>query len=446
MRALSIRHRANVPPVAPPVAIAAIVASVAVAVVATGASGCRARSAVESAPMAVVADENRFPHAAHTDTGCTECHALASVLAGERAVPGADDHAPCDRSGCHQDTFLARPGPLCRVCHERENPAEVGASPLSPYPRTRGFRALASRFAHSRHLNFGLMEKNVGFHVTCVDCHTRGESVAARPGHAVCGRCHAPESAHGKMPPMTECGQCHSPRKRQPTRTRRVIIGDLRFAHDNHRADIRGLDIRCVSCHPDTRTVRSADAHLEIDTAVCVDCHDDPERTPSNKRMRACETCHSAKAQSFGVLAPRSHLPPLERPEDHTLAFRRGHGEDARRNATRCARCHTFMSGAPRDVCDECHQIMRPQNHGLSWREFDHGPEASARADACATCHKGTFCASCHQQRPRSHRPRAIFITDHGLAAQINLRACITCHDPNGPNGCGRCHTRMGLR
>lgn len=434
MRALSTRH---------------LPAVVGVAAVLFGTPGCRARGAVESVPVVVIADENRFPHAAHTDTVCTECHNLSSVLAGQKAVPGANDHAPCDRSGCHQDAFLTRPGPLCRVCHERTDPAAVAASPLSPYPRTRGYRALASRFAHATHLNFGLMEENVGFHVTCEDCHTQGESVAARPGHVVCGRCHAPESAHGEMPPMTECGRCHSPRKDKLTRARRTIVGDLRFAHDNHRVDIRGRPIRCVSCHPDTRVVRSVTAHPEVDTAVCVDCHDDPERTPQPKRMRVCETCHSTKAARFGVLAPRSHLPRLERPEDHTLAFRRGHGEDARHNATRCARCHTFMSGAPRDVCDECHQIMRPRDHVLSWREFDHGPEASARADACATCHKGTFCASCHTQIPRSHQPISEFRRGgHRFDARINMRACITCHNPDGPTGCRRagCHDEVGPR
>lgn len=413
-----------------------------VAVAGLAALGCRTRSGVEIASGVVIEDNNRFPHPRHTDLQCTECHALVSVLAGERAVPGADDHAPCDRGNCHQDAFLKEPGDICRVCHERAEPAQVGDSPLSAYPRRRGYRALAARFAHDKHLNFTLMERQVGFHVTCGDCHTAADTEATHPGHDVCSRCHAPEAAHGDMPALTECDKCHSPRARKPARIRRVITGDLRFRHGNHRTDVRGKPIRCIDCHSDTRSVRSITAHLDMDTGVCVACHDDPERTPSSKRMRVCQTCHSGRSSGFEVLAPRSHLPRLERPEDHTLAFRRGHGEDARQNATRCARCHTFMSGASRDVCDECHQIMQPHDHGLSWREFDHGPEASARADACATCHKGSFCGGCHSLLPRSHRPLMAFAQEggHALAAQINIRACITCHDPTDPNQCRRCH------
>lgn len=407
--------------------------------------GCRTRTPVEATGTPVVEDKDRFPHALHTATPCTDCHALASVLEGAKAMPGADEHAPCDRAGCHRDAFLQSPGPLCRVCHERANPARVGDSPLTAYPRASGYRSLAARFAHDRHLDFGLMERNVGFHVTCADCHTpAGESTPSRPGHAVCGRCHAPEAAYAKMPPMNACARCHRARRRKPTRTRQVIVGDLRFAHDNHRTDSRGKPIRCVECHVDTRSVNAITAHPSIETGVCVDCHDDSDRTPPDKQMRACETCHRARSSSFRTLAPRSHLPRLERPEDHTLAFRRGHGDDARQNAARCARCHTFMSGASRDVCDECHQIMRPHDHNLSWREFDHGPESSARADACATCHKGTFCTGCHRLVPRSHRPLSEFSSGgHGLAAQINLRGCMTCHPRRGPTGCSRnrfCH------
>ena len=429
-----------------------LIASLALGLLALGSltleSGCRTDSRVESAIGTEPAEENRFPHALHRDTTCTECHASSSVLAGVKAMPGADDHAPCDRGNCHRPAFLQNPGPLCRICHRRENPTRAGESPLAPYPRTSGRRALAARFAHDKHLDFALMERNVGFHITCADCHTvRDQGEPIRPGHAVCGRCHAPEAARGTMPAMNACDQCHRPRTRKPTRTRRVIVGDLRFAHSNHQSDVRGRPIRCVQCHQDTREVQSVTAHPDIDTGVCVECHDDSDRTPSAKRMRVCGTCHSSEPLTFGLLAPRSHLPRVERPEDHTLAFRRGHGEDARQNAARCARCHTFMSGAPRDVCDECHQIMRPRDHGLSWREFDHGPEASAQADACATCHKGTFCTSCHSRMPRSHLPRAMFAQGgHGMDAKINLRACITCHDPDGPTGCRRsgCHDGGG--
>ena len=408
------------------------------------ATGCRSQPVTTGVEAVPIEDENRFPHATHAQISCTECHALASVLAGEKALPGADDHAPCDRSGCHQPAFLSAPGPLCEVCHQSLQPANPGMSPLRDYPRTRGYRALASRFAHDRHLDLDRMEKSVGFHVACKDCHALdNDDAPTLPGHDVCARCHAPEAAAAGMPAMNDCARCHRARERQPAHVRRFIVGDLRFRHGPHRADRRGTRIRCADCHTETRTVRALLDHPLMDTGVCVDCHDDSDRTPSSKRMRECDTCHTDPSRRLRVLAPRSHLPRLDRPEDHTLAFRRSHSQDAQSNPQRCARCHTFMSGAPRDVCDECHQVMRPRDHLLTWREFDHGPEASARADRCTVCHKGTFCSSCHSRTPRSHLPLSDFRDGgHAMAARLNLRACITCHEPDGARGCRRpgCH------
>ena len=57
--------------------------------------------------------------------------------------------------------------------------------------------------------------------------------------------------------------------------------------------------------------------------------------------------------------------------------FRRDHGDEVTRDASRCAKCHTAVSGASRDVCDECHRVMRPSDHVVSWREYDHGPDAA---------------------------------------------------------------------
>src|SRR5690606_2609131 len=92
--------------------VAALIAIVAAAAVTTA---CRARGGTTPAP--VDEERGRFPHARHAQIACTECHQLEAVLAGRPARPGAADHAPCDRSGCHRDEFLARPGRLCRMCH-----------------------------------------------------------------------------------------------------------------------------------------------------------------------------------------------------------------------------------------------------------------------------------------------------------------------------------------
>jgi hypothetical protein len=241
---------------------------------------------------------------------------------------------------------------------------------------------------------------------------------------------------------MLDCVDCHRPGLRPVSRQRRVIVGDLRFRHGNHRADRAGRSIPCRDCHPGAARVTRLGQHQPPTTRACVDCHDDDARTPPTMRMRACETCHAGVSDTFSQLAPRSHLPPPERPEDHTLAFRRDHSADAALHGDRCARCHPSLSGNTRDTCDECHQVMRPQDHVVMWREYEHGPDAASRADRCATCHQGEFCVACHSQPPRSHFPLYDFRNGgHGALAVFDLRACLTCHVAS--RDCEGCHASV---
>ena len=155
--------------------------------------------------------------------------------------------------------------------------------------------------------------------------------------------------------------------------------------------------------------------------------------------MRTCEACHSERTQTLTTIAPRSHLPANEKPLDHTLAFRRDHAEAAA-DGSRCAVCHTQMSGNPAAACDECHQTMRPADHRVTFRELDHGTEASANRERCATCHVVEFCTACHSQRPRSHGFPDTFAIDHGPIARTNVRSCMTCHDQARDCTTSGCH------
>jgi hypothetical protein len=404
--------------------------------------GCRSGSGTLSTDLAE-SDEGRFPHDLHAEVVCIECHSEASVLSGVPAMPGADDHAPCDRGQCHQAEFLAEPSDFCITCHEEVDPTGATPSKLAPYPPVSGPRSLASNFSHAQHVDFDAMEGAVGFHVGCTDCHAIDESgKPSPPGHAVCGRCHAPEAAPLDTPTMDRCDDCHRERSRKPSRLRRLIVGDLHFRHTNHLTDRRADPIRCVECHSGSIEATIAGRHPPPTTRNCVTCHDDQTRTPVVMRMRVCETCHATKSLTVSSIAPRSHLPERERPADHTLAFRTDHGADAEREAPKCAKCHTFMSGSSRDVCDQCHQTMRPLDHRVTWREFDHGPEAATRSDNCAVCHTTAFCTDCHSQTPRSHFPLRDFREfGHATPALYNMRACVTCHIPEQTCVVSGCHT-----
>lgn len=413
-------------------------ASVALLCVVAGLLSCRADRGSKF-PVLAETDEGRFPHEKHKSTRCVDCHALDSVLGGKLARPGANNHAPCDRNQCHRQKFLQAPGTFCAMCHDKVDVGHQGATTPAAYPPTRGPRSLASRFSHNVHLDYGLMEQQVGFHVSCTDCHKLGKAGMERPGHAVCSRCHAEESAPANSPTLRNCAGCHQTRPTKPTRLRTLIRGDLRFAHVRHRTDRRGKLILCTECHPNTKEVATIATHVPPAIARCVACHDDTKRVPLTRRMRECATCHTTRTRSISAIAPRSHLPAPDRPADHTLAFRKDHATDAKRDSARCARCHTFMSGSKRAVCDQCHQAMRPRDHTVTWREFEHGPAAATRADRCATCHAGEFCSSCHSKAPRSHQPLATWrMGGHASHARFNMRACVTCHTV--ARDCVNCH------
>jgi len=407
-------------------------------------SGCRGerRESLSDQARAEV-EQWRFPHGKHSDLTCTECHEARAVERGEPARPGAADHEPCDREQCHRSEFVARPGPFCTHCHTEVDPTGSRPSTLAPYPPELGRRLLAAEFDHQLHLNADRMESKVGFHVECLDCHElRPDGTYRSPGHAACRRCHATEAAPEGAPPLGQCDACHRTRPRPPRRGRKLIVGDLRFLHGNHTTTRDTRPIECVQCHSDATTAAVTGTLRPPPTSVCTECHDDPARTPVSLRMRVCENCHLGRAESFGSLAPRSHLPPLDTPANHTLAFRTDHATEARLAARQCARCHTEMSGSPRAACDECHQVMRPRSHNISWTEFDHGPQAAVDAQPCATCHAGGFCVACHSRPPRSHFPLGDFARGgHAALADVNLRSCFVCHPSGRDCTTAGCHT-----
>ncbi|HEX2685483.1 MAG TPA: cytochrome c3 family protein [Kofleriaceae bacterium] len=396
------------------------------------AAACTPQRKVD-APLPV-ADTTRISHARHAQLPCGECHRGP-------ARPGTDDHRPCDDGACHRTDFTGEPTRLCEVCHAAITTKPLTA-PLKPYPIQDAWQAEPSAFSHKRHLDAAMMEGRVGFHVTCTDCHTPGDAGLARPDHAACTRCHAAEVGLAKAPRMADCRACHEPDTRLRNRNR-LIRRDLQFDHVRHRADRRGQTIRCDECHVETARATGYRDHAAPRVENCVGCHDDSARTPPALRMRICQTCHTQRRETLAAIAPRNHLPLTERPLDHTIAFRRDHTGAAQRDATRCAACHTQMSGNPKQACDECHQTMLPADHRITWREFDHGTEAAADRERCARCHVVEFCTSCHSQRPRSHGVSGSFLTDHGRLARFNLRPCVACHSESF---CVTCHATPAMR
>jgi hypothetical protein len=402
-------------------------------------AGC-GQSAQRGQAKLAVALPAPFDHAQHSgQSGCTECHVLNDPSTGRVLRPGSNQHAPCDR--CHKKEFFKEPSQFCRVCHATVEPRVTGGSPLIDWPPPGAQRRRSSKFDHKFHLDSEAMEKRLGFHVGCRDCHLRkeGEEKALLAGHVTCAACHGGQAVkQGAAPPsltMEQCEKCHLSEALIVPKGRRMITGDLKFSHVKHERDLAGDPIACVSCHKAIKDAVAVDNIVLPAMVDCAKCHEDPKRTGPNARMANCGVCHNEI--SAGV-APRDHL-GAGAPDNHTLKFRSDHADAARAPEARCRSCHGGMSSTTNDNCFECHLVMKPRDHTLRWSTTDHGPEAAMDRQRCAVCHEADYCSRCHSQRPRSHVPFEAFVNGgHAIEARLNMRTCMACH--TFEDTCGRCH------
>jgi hypothetical protein len=282
------------------------------------------------------------------------------------------------------------------------------------------------------------MENAVGFHVSCADCHVRDEKSRDPqvPGHKQCARCHTGEKRAKSALAMTKCSGCHPKRNVDLRRGRRFIVGDLIFAHKDHEHDVAGLAIPCQTCHVDIpESEQPGDASVPA-MQRCATCHEDSRQTPERVRIARCEVCHTTITSGA---APSNHMMGTGLPEDHTLEFRKNHAEQAENSKSNCRFCHSEVTGAGRDTCFQCHEVMKPRDHDLGWRDDAHGRDAQTDGDRCATCHQADYCSSCHQIPPRSHQPYEEFrLGGHAEAARFDLTSCMACH--TNQDTCSNCH------
>lgn len=427
---------------------------------ACGPSNTTPSSAVASGSSkrgSIAVDSDRFPHGVHTGDkpeirqwqgrglGCVDCHDAASVRAGKVARPGGtrepavNQHAPCD--DCHKAEFGKAPGKMCKVCHVSVDAFAKGNSPMQAYPERGATQTLASTFSHQLHLDKGKMESASGSHVGCNDCHERDKARdPAVAGHRACARCHEQAAKIKAVLPMDKCAGCHPQRNVELTRGRRFIIGDLKFAHATHEKDRAGQPIACQTCHEGVDDSATREDMKIPAMERCAQCHEDSGRTPNTVRMDNCAVCHGNVTLGD---APPNHMSGGgskggARPTDHTLHFRKNHGEQAVAKDSACRRCHTELQGNREDMCFQCHTVMRPRDHNVMWRG-DHGRDAQTDATRCAQCHAPETCSACHSIPPRSHTPIGDFRQGgHSELARLNLSSCMTCHTYE--DTCIKCH------
>jgi hypothetical protein len=92
----------------------------------------------------------------------------------------------------------------------------------------------------------------------------------------------------------------------------------------------------------------------------------------------------------------------------------------------RCFRCHE------RSSCNSCHNVQKPLDHTIAWKDFGHGAESQIDRSRCATCHRSDFCIKCHSETPpMNHR---------GGWGPPSDRHCNECHLTGGIQNCTVCH------
>ncbi len=418
----------------------------ALALALTAACSGRSRSSTKASGETVAADQNRFPHELHTGTDkriagykdrgleCTDCHPQEDVRKGLAPRPGGNDHSPCD--DCHKEEFYKPPGKFCQNCHVEVDVTTEGATTMQPFPARGSKKVLASNFSHADHLDNDEMESAVGFHVDCSDCHSRDEKTGdpVLPRHDACVRCHEGKSKN--IMSMSDCQGCHLQSNVDIVQGRVMITEGLIFSHGDHVKDRVGANIGCGSCHADVAASSDMRDVSIPKMQECAKCHQDPKRTPERVRIARCQVCHEGIVDGN---TPRTHLAASTLPENHNLEFRTNHAEQAMDKDSNCQYCHDNLSGSPRDSCFQCHEVMRPKDHMLGWRNENHGREASVDRDRCATCHQADYCTACHSIPPRSHQPLGEFrLGGHAEIARFGLSSCMACH--TFEDTCSRCH------
>jgi hypothetical protein len=375
------------------------------------------------AAVLLLARDDGFPHERHARLfpTCVGCH--AGVESGDSAQMVSITPEEC--ASCHDGVEL---------------PAVAWDGP-SPQPSNLAF-------SHPEHIAEIAREGREP--LECGDCHgTPGAEVrmaVGRPAPETCLDCHAPQAAEHYAYEQVECATCHLP-----------------------LAAAAALPVSTVAEFPQPQNhateefLRTHGAEAVTDASACAVCH----------ARESCERCHldaaaepaivslASDPRIAGLVADRPGEwpePPSHEREDWVTE----HQEDARRDITVCATCHT------RESCATCHgegqpavaarlvsarpdgpqgvtitaAAMMPVGHTRTF--FDrHGTAAAIGVPQCSSCHAEKECIACHDgvQKPSFH---AIdFVVRHGAEAFAERTECAACHSQEA--FCRDCHTGLGF-
>ena len=280
------------------------------------------------------------------------------------------------------------------------------------------------RVNHALHAQEGL---------DCSDCHEVSEGARVSfVNHETCAMCHdIPEVDYADTSRFIEdvsCKMCHVRDDFSIEPRLQLVSDEVKFDHQVHL----NAEVSCADCHENPDKPRHFSDNLMNE---CMTCHAKADHVFASVAQTAieadaftsneCSVCHRELTQDTIPMFRSGRRIA----HDDEQAWLRIHGHEAWADQTYCATCHVEQ-----EDCTTCHNVMKPQNHTVAWKDRLHGFHAQMDSQSCSVCHEETSCMDCHMHtEPRSHRG--------GFAAPRNNH-CVQCHVPV-EDGCAVCHENI---
>jgi hypothetical protein len=371
--------------------------------------------------------------------------AKGSAQSGTRDVFDHEKHRKLfpECQGCHvgitETGQSIYPAPeACAGCHDGSVKKKVNWSP--PPSRPSNFR-----FTHAEHIRKSGLKLPADSTIACTACHTPTGApwlTIRRTISAQCLDCHRIQAPHTSAPD-TACGTCHVPlTEARALPVARVAAFEKPASHGQkdfvtskgHGALAKAGDRSCAVCHA---------------RDFCTQCH---VNAPEVRAIQALAPDPRSLALKAVLKAPATH---------QVSSFLIQHGQQAKRDVTRCAYCHTqescvachrtaprpvlqLASGGPGRAIGARIDRKKPASHFADFADR-HSPVASASPATCSACHARAECLECHRPNAAAsggYHP-AGFLTRHPATAYDRQADCSACH--NRAAFCVSCHQQAGL-
>lgn len=342
----------------------------------------------------------------HSDIHCLECHVVnpSHLERRDLGFDGTYENVPINEA-------------RCLLCH----PADRYSNP-----------------GHWQHL--GVRATHNGKPMQCIDCHTKGHSLASVVD---CSVCHEETETNSQMMASGHCTICHGFKGT-------TLLGKKKRNHpyDSAKCGVcHTLEDKSAELDPDSFRAALDDPHIA--KSSCGTCHT-PHRSEDPSVELTCKNCHKAKElkkeaahnipghQSFDCQT--CHVPHnFANVSDSSCELCHGEdvsgvmksGSDLHKDCNSCHEKSDFSKIIP-NSCNSCHSS---QNKALV-----SGPKAHGGCDTCHVAHEweksaNGKCAMCHS---------VLAAESKAVAAK---RDCAMCHDSHSassitmPSGCANCHS-----